>query len=202
MSTIRPWNYLVAFRHRPGAWLGALGLILGSCALGSCGYHVAGKADLVPKDVHTIAIPAFTNASVKYKLSDSLPEAISREFITRTRYKTVNDPTQADAVLSGSVVRYVAYPSLINQATGRTSGLQIIVVLNVTLTQRSTGKVIFSRPAYEAHERYELATPNPGASASSQNAANYQYFDESGAGLQRLSKDVARDLVTSILENF
>ena len=26
--------------------------------------------------------------------------------------------------------------------------------------------------------------------------------DESGAGLQRLSKDVARDLVTSILENF
>jgi Lipopolysaccharide-assembly len=156
----------------------------------------------VPKDVHTIAIPPFTNATVKYKLTDLLPEAISREFITRTRYKTVDDPTQADAVLNGAVVRYVAYPTLINQATGRTSGLQIVVVLSVNLTERSTGKVIFARPNYETHERYELATPNPAASSSSQNAANYQYFDESGAGIQRLSKDVARDLVTSILENF
>src|SRR5271170_6085010 len=142
-------------RNRPsglGVWVVAAGL-----TLGSCGYHVAGKADLVPKDVHTIAIPPFTNASVKYKLSDSLPQAISREFITRTRYKPVNDPTQADAVLTGVVVRYLAYPTLINQATGRTSGLQIVVVLNVSLTERATGKVIFARPYYEAHERYELS---------------------------------------------
>jgi hypothetical protein len=41
------------------------------------------------------------------------------------------------------------------------------------------------------HQRYELSTTN-----------NYQYFDENGAGLQRLSHDVARDLVSSILENF
>jgi hypothetical protein len=166
-------------------------VIVGSCALGACGYHVAGKADLVPKDVHTIAIAPFTNASVKYKLTDMLPQDIGREFITRTRYKPVNDPTQADAVLNGAVVRYTAYPTLINQATGRTSGLQIIVILSVNLVQRSTGKVIFTRPSYEVHERYELSTTN-----------NYQYFDENGAGLQRLSKDVARDLVSSILENF
>jgi hypothetical protein len=169
----------------------AVCLIVGLCALGSCGYHVAGKADLVPKDVHTIAVQPFTNGSVKYKLNDSLPEAISREFITRTRYKPVTDPNQADAVLTGSVVRYVAFPTLINQATGRTSGLVIIVNLNISLTERATGKVIFARPYYEAHERYELSTTN-----------NYQYFDENGAGLQRLSKDVARDLVSSILENF
>ncbi len=174
-----------------GLWLVAICVSLGTFALGSCGYHVAGQADLVPKDVHTIAVPPFTNGSVKYKLNDSLPEAISREFITRTRYKPVSDPGEADAVLTGSVVRYTAFPTLINQATGRTSGLQIIVVLNVSLTERATGKVIFARPYYEAHERYELSTTN-----------NYQYFDENGAGLQRLSKDVARDLVSSILENF
>ena len=59
------------------------------------------------------------------------------------------------------------------------------------MTERATGKVIFARPYYEAHERYELSVTN-----------NYQYFDESGAGVQRLSKDVARDMVTSILDNF
>jgi hypothetical protein len=31
---------------------------------------------------------------------------------------------------------------------------------------------------------------------------NLQYFDESGAAIDRLSKDVARDMVTSILDNF
>jgi hypothetical protein len=172
--------------NKPGAALAIVCL-----ALGSCGYHVAGKADLVPKDIHTIAIPPFSNATVQYKLSDLLPQAIGREFITRTRYKPVNDPTQADAILTGSVVRYVAYPTLINQATGRTSGLQIVLVLDVSLTERATGKVIFKRPAYEAHQRYELSTTD-----------NYQYFNESGAGIQRLSRDVARDLVSSILENF
>jgi len=180
----------VKFSRKAVLWL-AVALSFAACSLASCGYHIAGKADLVPKDVHTIAIPPFTNATVRYKLADSLPEALSREFITRTRYRIVNDPTQADAVLRGGVVNYVAYPTVIDQSTGRTSGLQIILILNVTLTDRETGKVIFSRPRYEAHERYELSTTN-----------DTQYFDESGAGIQRLSVDVARDLVTSILENF
>jgi hypothetical protein len=184
----------VNFWNKPGARPILVCLALG-LGLGSCGYHVAGQADLIPKTVHTIAVPAFGNATVRYKLSDLLPEAVSRELTSRTRYQIINDPTQADAVLQGTVLNYVAYPTLIDQATGRTSGLQVIVRMNVSLVERSTGKVLFNRPNYEAHERYELSATNTPAS-------NIQYFDESGAALQRLSKDVSRDLVSSILENF
>jgi hypothetical protein len=161
-----------------------------SAALTSCGYHVAGKADLVPKTVNTIAIPAFGNITTRYKLTDHLPEAISREFITRTRYKIVQDQNQADAVLRGAIVNFVAYPTIIDQKTGRASGLQVNVTLQVTLTERATGKVIYTRPSFEAHQRYELSI----------NADTY--FEESDAALDRLSRDVARDLVSSILENF
>jgi Lipopolysaccharide-assembly len=166
-------------------------LLTACVALNSCGYHVAGKANLVPKTIHTVAIPPFSNATVRYKLSDLLPEALSRELISRTRYQIVNDPTQADAVLHGSVLSYIAYPTLIDQATGRTSGLGVNVRIGVSLVERSTGKAIFSRPNLEVHERYELSATN-----------NIQYFDESGAALQRLSRDVARDLVSSILDDF
>jgi len=176
----------VSIWNRPG-----VGFVCACVALSSCGYHVAGQASLVPKTVHTVAIPAFANATVRYKLSDVLPEAISRELISRTRYQIVNDPTQADAVLHGSVINYAAYPTLIDQATGRTSGLQINVRLDVSLVERSTGKVIFARPNFDVHERYELSATN-----------NIQYFDESGAAVERLGKDVARDVVTSILDNF
>lgn len=172
-------------------FLGALSTLVLTLALLACGYHVAGQADLVPKTVHTIAIPAFTNVTTRYKLTDHLPQAIGHEFIARTHYQIVNDPEQADAVLRGSVINYVAYPILFDQATGRASGLQVNVTMQVSLVERATGKVIFSRPSFEMHQRYEISVTSSKA-----------YFEESGEALDRLSRDVARDLVSSILENF
>ena len=96
--------------------------------LSSCGYHVAGKADLVPKTIHTIAIPAFANITIRYKLTDQLPQAISREFIARTRYQ--------DRQRSESGGRGIAWhrrqlraltPFIFDQPTGRASGLQVNV---------------------------------------------------------------------------
>ena len=107
--------------------------------LAGCGYHVAGKADLVPANIHTIAIPAFANITTRYKLTDHLPQAISHEFIARTRYQVVNDPDQADAVLRGSVINYASYPTLFDQKSGRASGLQVNVTMQVSLVERATG---------------------------------------------------------------
>ena len=169
----------------------AASVLVLTLALSACGYHVAGQADLVPKTVHTIAIPAFSNVTTRYKLTDRLPQAISHEFTARTKYTIVNDPGQADAVLRGAVVNYVAYPILFDQQTGRASGLQVNVTMQINLLERATGKVIFSRPSYEMHQRYEISVTSAKA-----------YFEESDEALNRLSRDVARDLVSSILENF
>jgi outer membrane lipopolysaccharide assembly protein LptE/RlpB len=169
-------------------------LCLAVLSLSSCGYHVAGQADMVPKSVKVIAIPAFDNITVRYKLTDQLPNAIAHEFISRTRYRVVSDPQQADAVLKGAVVNYTSFPTVFDQTTGRASGLQVNVRLQVSLVERATGKVLFSRPSYEYHQRYEI-------SVSGANAAQ-QYFEESSTALQRLSGDVARDIVSAILENF
>ena len=157
----------------------------------SCGYHVAGKGDLVPKDIHTIAIPPFGNATLRYRLTDKLPQALSQEFIARTRYKIIADPNQADAVLKGTVVNFVTYPILFDQVSGRASGLQINLTMQVSLTERATGKVIWTRPNYTYSDRYEISVTNTN-----------QYFEESAPALDRLSRSVARDVVTSILDNF
>ena len=42
-------------------WAGALPLLV---FMNACGYHTGGHADLIPKTVETIAIPAFTNLSL------------------------------------------------------------------------------------------------------------------------------------------
>ena len=52
------------------------------------------------------------------------------------------------------------------------------------------GKILFQRPNVEFRERYEISVDPK------------QYFDESQAALLRLSRDVARTVVSSIIENF
>jgi Lipopolysaccharide-assembly len=158
-------------------------LTLGLLLTTSCGYHVAGKADLMPKRITTIAIPEFGNITRRYKLSEDLTNAVTREFISRTRFHVVADPNQAQAILTGAVINYFSYPIT-------TSSVQVIVILQVRLTDRSDNKVLFERPNFEVRERYEIST-DPRA-----------YFDESGVAMQRLSRDVARSVVSAVLENF
>jgi len=165
-------------------------LIAGSALfLSACGYQIGGQASLVPKDVHTIAIAPWTNASIHYTLSNYLAAAVSREFISRTRYRVVADKSKADAVFYGSVANMTEGGTLYDNTTGRTTAGQITVWIQYKLVDRA-GKVLINKPNMEFHQAYQI----------SENST--QYFDESEAGMQRLSVDVAKSVVSSVLEQF
>ena len=169
--------------------LAAFAILLGAMGPG-CGYRVGGHADMMPKTVHTIAIPPFGNATIRYKLARLLPEDITREFLSRTHYAIVTDPSQADAVLDGSLASYNPLPTVSDPASGRATMDQVVVTLNLKLTDRRTGKVLFLRKGAEFWQRYEVALdPN-------------QYFDESGTAMDRISRSVASSVVSAILEGF
>jgi hypothetical protein len=155
-----------------------------------CGYHVGGKADLMPKSVKTIAIVPFSNATPRYKLARLLPTNIASEFVSRTKYNIVADPNQADAILKGSLSLVNVFQVISDPATGRATGAEIVVIIQVTLTERATGKVLFTRPALEFRERYEISTDPQ------------TYFDESGTAIERVARDAARSVVTALLEDF
>ncbi|NWF82973.1 MAG: hypothetical protein HXY18_03995 [Bryobacteraceae bacterium] len=157
---------------------------------GGCGYRVGGRADLLPSTVRTIAIPAFSNATTRYKLTEQIPSALTREFISRTRYRIVADPREADAVLEGAVANFMSAPTIFDQATGRAAGIQVSVFLNVTLRDRPTGKILYQRQGMEVRQRYEVSIEER------------EFFDESGMALQRLSQEVARQVVSSVLSAF
>jgi len=159
-------------------------------ALVSCGYRFAATDNVLPKTIHTVAIPAFTNLTTRYKLTDQLPEAISREFITRTRYRVVSEPNSADAVLRGTVINYSFYPTIFDPATFRAAFAELHVTLSVTLTERTTGKVLFTRPNFDVRETYQIS---PDAT---------QYFEESDPALKRAGQQVARSIVSAVLQNF
>lgn len=159
-------------------------------ALASCGYHVGGKADLVPEAVQTISIPAFTTLSTQYRLVDVLPQQIAREFTARTRFRIVANPNDADAVLNGTINSVQTYPAIFDPTSGKATTLSVIVVLTLNLVQRSTGKVLYSRANASFRQDYDVSI------------YPHSYFDESGPALDRLSRDVARNVVSAIVENF
>jgi outer membrane lipopolysaccharide assembly protein LptE/RlpB len=162
-----------------------------ACALllSACGYEMGGKSSLLPKDAHTIAIAPFTNASIHFTLSNYLAAQVSREFISRTRYRLVSDTSKADIVFRGSIANMTSGGTLYDNTTGRTTAGQITVWIQYKVYDRG-GKILIDKPSLEFHQPYEISV-NPA-----------QYFDESEAAMQRLSGDVAKSIVSSILEQF
>lgn len=158
--------------------------------LASCGYHVGGNAKWMPKTIHTIAIPAWTNGTLRYKLARLLPQDVTHEFHERTKYVIVADPNQADAVLTGRLAAFTAYPIIFDPVSGRATGVEVVVTVQVTLTERATGKVLFTRTGLEFRQRYEIASDPQ------------TYFDESGTAVERVATDASRTIVSAILENF
>jgi outer membrane lipopolysaccharide assembly protein LptE/RlpB len=157
--------------------------------LAGCGYHVSGTSNLLPKEIKTIAVPAWKNASTQYRFSDYIAEAVTREFIARTRYTIVADPAAADAVLTGAVARLLSSATVLDPVTNRATGAQIIVQVQVRLTGKD-GKVLFDQPALEFRDRYEISVDAK------------QYFDESQVASERIAQDIARTVVSAVLESF
>jgi hypothetical protein len=151
---------------------------------------VGGNAQWMPKTVKTIAIPAFANGTLRYKLARLLPQDITREFHTRTKYNIVADPNQGDAILKGTLVSMNAYPIIFDPVSGRATGVEVVVTIQITLTERVTGKVLFTRPSLEFRQRYEISSDPQ------------TYFDESGTAIERVAVDAAWTVVSAILENF
>jgi len=156
----------------------------------ACGYRVAGRGDRLPPDVKTIAVPVFVNQSPRFRIEQKLAAAVTREFIERTKYGITPDPEGADAVLKGVVKSVNSGVVTFDLTTGRATALQIQVTTSIQLVDQHTHKVLFSNPNYVFREEYQV----------SQNTSTL--FEEDQPALDRLSQDVARTLVTDILENF
>lgn len=155
-----------------------------------CGYHTAGRRTILPQDVHSIAIPDFTNYSHTYRIDQMLTEAVVREFTTRTRYHIENDPRRgSDAILQGTILNTMATPATYDSQTGRASSVMVTVSMKVTLTD-SHGKILYQNASYQFRDQYQVSRELS------------SFFEEDSPALERLSRTFARTLVSNILEGF
>src|SRR5881394_2063181 len=169
-----------------------------SMMVGGCGYHVAGRADALPKTIHVIAVPAIENKTTSYRIEQKLTAATIHEFLAKTNYKIVSNPASADAVLTGKVLSVEAVPltfqtqpqTTTTAAITQATTMLVTIKCDVTLTESDSEKVLFHSDNFLFRNEYELSTDVK------------SFFEEQDPALDRLAKDFAQKLVAAILENF
>jgi outer membrane lipopolysaccharide assembly protein LptE/RlpB len=165
-------------------------LAASSIFMSACGYHTAGHAARIPTEIKTIAIPAFTNKTQTYKVEQLITAQVVREMITRTKYHVVYDTTSgADATLRGVITQTELSPLTYDSVTGRASSAIVVVHLDVALVDNK-GKVLYANPNYLFREQYQVSREIS------------SFFEEESPAIQRLSRDVAKTLVSDILESY
>ena len=163
---------------------------MAAMAFGGCGYHVAGHASNLPTEWNTIAIPAFKNDTTTYRIEQRFTEAVVREFITRTKYRVVQDTQSADGVLTGEILSIEADPLLFQAATGEVTAMVVTVHVKLQLVDNKTQKPVYQTADSVFRDEYQISSD-----VSS-------FFEEQNPALDRMSRDLASHLVANVMENF
>jgi outer membrane lipopolysaccharide assembly protein LptE/RlpB len=168
-------------------------LILGLLASG-CGYALAGRGSFLPDNIRVVGIPAFENRSSFSRVEQVLTDKVRTEFINRGKYSVIATTGGADAVLSGAITSIVVTPAGINTQQ-LASRYLFTVTMRVQFTDSRTSEILWSNDALAFREEYDLSKPGVDVQAAA-------FIEQEGPAFERISTDLARTVVSAILEAF
>ncbi len=153
-----------------------------------CGYKPAGKGKSLPADIKTIAVPIFQNSSLKYRVEQRFTKAVMEEVLNRARPLRVTTRTdEADAVLNGDIRSFRATGTLLDDQ-GRTRMWNVRIIIGVTVRDTRSNKIIYNNPRMSFEGEYELSGDPE------------SFFNEENPAVDRIAKDFARTIISTILE--
>lgn len=153
-----------------------------------CGYKKAGKGKSLPADIKVIAIPVFQNTSLKYRVEQRFTNAVIEEVLKRGRaLHVVSSPENADVVLSGDIRSFRAVGTILD-TQGRTRVWNVRIIVSVTVRDQKRKKIIFDNPRMIFEGEYELSDDPE------------SFFNEENPAVNRIAKDFAQTIISTILE--
>jgi len=159
-----------------------------SLVMDVCGYKPAGKGKALPADIKTIAVPVFQNSSLKYRVEQRFTQAVKDEILKRARGLRVTTSAEgADAVLNGDIRSFRAAGSILDER-GRTRVWDVRIIISVTLRDQRTRKILFQDSRMSFEGEYELSDDPQ------------SFFNEENAAVDRIAKDFARAVISTIME--
>lgn len=159
------------------------------CLLGGCGYHLAGRGNMLPPDVRTLYVGMFSNGTYEPFLENVVTNAVTDKFVEGRQLRLVEDPAQADAVLTGKVVAYATDPISYDRNDAILEYRSRMKV-RATLRRRAGGKILWQGDVSWSREyranRLDMAAQQ----------------DNEAAAIREIGDRVAGELYSRILDSF
>lgn len=163
---------------------------------GACGYALAGRGSFLPSYIRIIGIPMFTNSTPYATVEQIFTEKVRIEFQGRGRYSVNPTEEGADGVVRGSLIGIGVTPvGFTNEQLA--SRYRFNVLVGVQFYDVRQKAVLWENPSLSFADEYQLAGAQSGGTID---AASF--LDRERAAIDRLSDDLARTVVTAILEAF
>jgi len=116
---------------------------LASAAIDGCALHFADNGSALPSSAKTIYVARFENLTYVSGLDDQFMRYMKDAIASRGRLAVVDDPAQADLLLSGKILYSGAAPASLSGVSEPLSYGNTIMVA-ATLTNRRTKAVVWS----------------------------------------------------------
>jgi hypothetical protein len=165
--------------------LPAMALVI-NCA--GCGYQIHSSVRSLPAGIQSLGIPTFRNMSHQYELEQQISSAVIKEFTTRTRIPVNSSSSGVDAVLIGEIRNVSSSPVTFGTDTFGSAFL-VTVNMSAKLVRSSESKVLWENSDFLYRERYVL------------NSKLRDFFSEENPALERLAREFAASLVSTILNS-
>ena len=156
------------------------------CGFAEC-YKPVTKNQL-PKHIKTIAVPAFQNNALRYKVESRFTEAVVNELIHRGRGLRVQGSREgADAVIEG-VIKSFSYGGVLLDDRGRARIFEVTIEAAVTVRDQTENRVLYDNQNFVFRGEFEFANDPR------------NFFNEEDPAVQRMARNFAESIV-SLLTN-
>ena len=163
-----------------------VGLVLFASGFRGCGYKPVTKSGL-PTHIKTVAVPAFQNQALRYKIESRFTDAVMRELVHRGRGLRVQGSREgADAVIEG-VIKSFNFAGVLLDDKGRARIFEVTIAAAVTVRDQTENRVLYDNQNFVFRGEYEFAS-DPRT-----------FFNEEDPAILRMSRNFAESIVSTLV---
>jgi hypothetical protein len=141
----------------------------------------------LPARIHTVAVPAFQNHALRYKIEHRFTSAVIQEIIHRGRgLRVQGDREGADAVIEGAIKSYT-FTGVLLDDKGRARIFEVTIGATVTVRDQTQNRVLYDNQNFVFRGEYEFANDPR------------NFFNEEDPAVQRLARNFAESIVSTLI---
>lgn len=141
----------------------------------------------LPSRIKTVAVPAFQNNALRYKVQSRFTEAVINELVHRGRGLRVHgDREGADAVIEG-IIKTFNFTGVLLDDKGRARIFEVTIVAAVTVRDQIENRVLYDNQNFFFRGEYEFANDPR------------NFFNEEDPAVHRMARSFAESIVSTLI---